>query len=78
MSTRAAEVSIQAVSPLSIFDWVGGAGAGVGAACAGVAAAGGGGMATQLKSVPGVRGIHVFSGGCESMAAGVIQQAGLA
>jgi hypothetical protein len=35
-------------------------------------------MAAQLKSVPGVRGIHIFSGGCESLAAGVIQQAGLA
>jgi methylenetetrahydrofolate reductase (NADPH) len=45
---------------------------------AGVAAAGGGEMALQLKAVPGVRGIHVFSGGCESLAAGVIQQAGLA
>jgi methylenetetrahydrofolate reductase (NADPH) len=45
---------------------------------AGVAAAGGGEMAAQLKSVPGVRGIHVFSGGCESLVAGVIQQAGLA
>jgi methylenetetrahydrofolate reductase (NADPH) len=45
---------------------------------AGVQAAGGGEMAGQLKSVPGVRGIHVFSGGCESLAAGVIQQAGLA
>jgi methylenetetrahydrofolate reductase (NADPH) len=45
---------------------------------AGVEAAGGGEMAAQLKSVPGVRGIHIFSGGCESLAAGVIQQAGLA
>lgn len=45
---------------------------------AGVATAGGGEMAAQLKSVPGVRGIHIFSGGCESLAAGVIQQAGLA
>ena len=44
---------------------------------AGVPADGGGEMAAQLKSVPGVRGIHVFSGGCESLAAGVIQQAGL-
>ena len=45
---------------------------------AGVPAAGGGEMAAQLKSVPGVRGIHIFSGGCEALAAGVIQQAGLA
>ena len=45
---------------------------------AGVPAVGGGEMAAQLKSVPGVRGIHIFSGGCESLAAGVIQQAGLA
>ena len=45
---------------------------------AGVAAVGGGEMAAQLKSVPGLRGIHIFSGGCESLAAGVIQQAGLA
>jgi methylenetetrahydrofolate reductase (NADPH) len=45
---------------------------------AGVPAVGGGVMAAQLKSIPGVRGIHVFSGGCESLAAGVIQQAGLA
>ncbi len=45
---------------------------------AGVPAVGGGEMAAQLKSVPGVRGIHVFSGGRESLAAGVIQQAGLA
>jgi methylenetetrahydrofolate reductase (NADPH) len=45
---------------------------------AGVDAAGGGGMAARLKSVPGVRGIHVFSGGCESLIATVIQEAGLA
>jgi len=45
---------------------------------AGVNASGGGEMAAQLKAVPGVRGIHIFSGGCESQAAGVIQQAGLA
>lgn len=44
---------------------------------AGVQAAGGGEMAAQLKSVPGVRGIHVFSGGCESQAAEVIREAGL-
>ncbi len=45
---------------------------------AGVPAAGGGEIAAQLKSVPGVRGIHVFSGGCESLVATVIQEAGLA
>lgn len=45
---------------------------------AGVPAEGGGQIAAQLKSVPGVRGIHVFSGGCESLAAAVIQEAGLA
>ena len=45
---------------------------------AGVPAAGGGAMAAQLKSVPGVRGIHIFSGGCEAPAAVVIQEAGLA
>ena len=45
---------------------------------AGVTADGGGEIAGQLKSIPGVRGIHIFSGGRESLAAGVIQQAGLA
>ena len=35
-------------------------------------------MARQLKTVPGVRGIHVLSGGCEASAATVIQEAGLA
>jgi methylenetetrahydrofolate reductase (NADPH) len=35
-------------------------------------------MAAQLKSVPGVRGIHILSGGCESVAATVIKEAGLA
>jgi methylenetetrahydrofolate reductase (NADPH) len=45
---------------------------------AGVQAAGGGAMAAQLKAVPGVRGIHIFSGGCESQAAAVIGEAGLA
>ena len=44
---------------------------------AGVQADGGGEIAGQLKSIPGVRGIHIFSGGRESLAAGVIQQAGL-
>jgi methylenetetrahydrofolate reductase (NADPH) len=35
-------------------------------------------MAAQLKAIPGVRGIHVLCGGCESAAAIVIQKAGLA
>ena len=35
-------------------------------------------MATQLRAIPGVRGIHILSGGCESLAAAVIQKAGLA
>jgi methylenetetrahydrofolate reductase (NADPH) len=35
-------------------------------------------MAAQLKSVPGVRGIHILSGGCEPLAAAVIKEAGLA
>ena len=35
-------------------------------------------MASQLKAIPGVRGIHVLCGGCESAAAAVIQKAGLA
>ena len=35
-------------------------------------------MASQLKTIPGVRGIHVLCGGCESAAATVIQKAGLA
>lgn len=34
-------------------------------------------MAAQLKTIPGVRGIHILSGGCESLAADVIKQAGL-
>jgi methylenetetrahydrofolate reductase (NADPH) len=34
--------------------------------------------AGQLKAVPGVRGIHILCGGCESLAAGVIEQAALA
>jgi methylenetetrahydrofolate reductase (NADPH) len=34
-------------------------------------------MAAGLKSVPGVRGIHILSGGCESLAAKVIKEAGL-
>jgi len=35
-------------------------------------------IAAQLKTVPGVRGIHILSGGCEALAAGVIEAAGLA
>ncbi len=44
---------------------------------AGVPVAGGGAVAAQLKLVPGVRGIHIFSGGNEPLAATVIQEAGL-
>jgi methylenetetrahydrofolate reductase (NADPH) len=35
-------------------------------------------IAAQLKTVPGVRGIHILSGGCEALANGVIEAAGLA
>jgi hypothetical protein len=35
-------------------------------------------MAAQLKSVPGIRGIHILSGGSEGLVATVIQEAGLA
>jgi len=35
-------------------------------------------MAVQIKTIPGVRGIHILSGGCESAVAAVIAQAGLA
>ena len=35
-------------------------------------------LIAQLKTVPGVRGIHILSGGCEAQAAGVIAAAGLA
>jgi methylenetetrahydrofolate reductase (NADPH) len=45
---------------------------------AGVPAQGGGPIVARLKSVPGVRGVHIFSGGNESLAAVVIQEAGLA
>jgi methylenetetrahydrofolate reductase (NADPH) len=45
---------------------------------AGVPADGGGKIAAQLKAVPGVRGIHIFSCACESQIATVIQEAGLA
>ena len=34
-------------------------------------------VAVQLKEIPGVRGIHIFSDGCELLAAEVIKQAGL-
>jgi methylenetetrahydrofolate reductase (NADPH) len=34
-------------------------------------------MARQLKEMPGVRGIHILCGGYESLAAGVMKQAGL-
>jgi methylenetetrahydrofolate reductase (NADPH) len=34
-------------------------------------------MAAALKSIPGVRGIHILSGGCEALAAAVIQETGL-
>jgi methylenetetrahydrofolate reductase (NADPH) len=35
-------------------------------------------MAARLKEIPGVRGIHILCGGCESLATRVIEQAGLA
>ena len=35
-------------------------------------------MASQLKAIPGVRGIHVLCGGCEAAAATVMEKAGLA
>jgi methylenetetrahydrofolate reductase (NADPH) len=35
-------------------------------------------IARKLKGIPGVRGIHVFSGGCEGSVAAVIDDAGLA
>jgi 5,10-methylenetetrahydrofolate reductase len=34
--------------------------------------------AAQLKTVPGVRGIHILCGGCEGLAGQIIQAAGLA
>jgi methylenetetrahydrofolate reductase (NADPH) len=34
-------------------------------------------MAAELKRIPGVRGIHILSGGCEALAAKVIEEAGL-
>jgi methylenetetrahydrofolate reductase (NADPH) len=36
------------------------------------------GIAAQLKTVSGVRGIHILSGGCEAVAGEVIEAAGLA
>ncbi len=45
---------------------------------AAVPAESGAGMAAQLKTIPGVRGIHILSGGFESLAAAVITEAGLA
>jgi methylenetetrahydrofolate reductase (NADPH) len=36
------------------------------------------GVAAQLKTLPGIRGIHVISGGSEALAAEVIKSAGLA
>ena len=36
------------------------------------------GIAAQLKTVPGVRGIHILCGGCEELAGQVIEAAGLA
>jgi methylenetetrahydrofolate reductase (NADPH) len=35
-------------------------------------------LARKLKSVPGVRGIHILSGGCESVVSELISSAGLA
>jgi methylenetetrahydrofolate reductase (NADPH) len=35
-------------------------------------------MAGRLKTIPGVRGIHILSGGCEGAAATLIGEAGLA
>jgi methylenetetrahydrofolate reductase (NADPH) len=34
-------------------------------------------MAAALKGIPGIRGIHILSGGCEALAADVIQEARL-
>jgi bacterioferritin-associated ferredoxin len=34
-------------------------------------------MAAALKGIPGVRGIHILCGGCEALAANVIEKAGL-
>jgi hypothetical protein len=35
-------------------------------------------IAAKLKTVAGVRGIHILSGGCEALAGKVIEAAGLA
>ncbi len=35
-------------------------------------------IAAKLKTMPGVRGIHILSGGCEALAGQVIEAAGLA
>ncbi len=45
---------------------------------AGIDARGGAATAARLKTIPGVRGIHILSGGCEELAAPVIREAGLA
>ncbi len=34
-------------------------------------------MASRLKDMPGIRGIHILSGGCEALASDVIKQADL-
>lgn len=34
-------------------------------------------VAGRIKDIPGVRGVHILSGGCEFLAAAVIRQAGL-
>jgi methylenetetrahydrofolate reductase (NADPH) len=34
-------------------------------------------IAAQLKDMPGVRGLHIFCGGCEALAADVLKQAGI-
>jgi len=45
---------------------------------ASVSASGGADAAAQLKTIPGVRGIHILSGGSEASAAAIIGKAGLA
>jgi methylenetetrahydrofolate reductase (NADPH) len=34
-------------------------------------------IASSLKTMPGIRGIHIFSRGCESLTADILKQAGL-
>jgi methylenetetrahydrofolate reductase (NADPH) len=34
-------------------------------------------MAARLKQIPGVRGIHILSGGCESLAGAIMKEANL-